>query len=327
MHGAAVSLAKKVKSHPSTPDLFLVSDMLDLSVFIALCGPRYAHIPTLLYFHENQLSYPWSPTDEDTIYKRDRHYAFINYTSAMVADRVCFNSAFHMDSFLSELPSFLSAFPDHQEVENVDIIRAKSQVLPLGVEFGEQKAHIQQTLSKPTILWNHRWEYDKNPSAFFRLLTRISQEGIDFSLILLGESFQKIPPAIQTGLEVLKDHIIHQGFVESRSAYQRWVWQADVLPVTSRHDFFGLSVVEATGAGVYPLLPNRCAYPEHIPAEWQSEHIYTTEEELYLKLTRFLRSPKAPHPQLQGHVHAYKWQMLKGRYDALFQQIAANAGE
>ncbi|MEM9933503.1 MAG: DUF3524 domain-containing protein, partial [Bacteroidota bacterium] len=81
------------------------------------------------------------------------------------------------------------------------------------------------------------------------------------------------------------------------------------------------------GAGVYPLLPNRCAYPEHIPAEWQSEHIYTTEEELYLKLTRFLRSPKAPHPQLQGHVHAYKWQMLKGRYDALFQQIAANAGE
>ena len=35
---------------------------------------------------------------------------------------------------------------------------------------------------------------------------------------------------------------------------------------TARHEFFGLSVVEAVAAGAYPLLPNRLAYPELLAA-------------------------------------------------------------
>ena len=31
---------------------------------------------------------------------------------------------------------------------------------------------------------------------------------------------------------------------------------------TAQHEFFGLSAVEATLAGAYPLLPERLAYPE-----------------------------------------------------------------
>ena len=60
----------------------------------------------MVYFHENQASYPWSPNDRDIQYNRDTHYGFINYVSALTADHVFFNSEFHMNSFLNALPSF-----------------------------------------------------------------------------------------------------------------------------------------------------------------------------------------------------------------------------
>lgn len=35
----------------------------------------------------------------------------------------------------------------------------------------------------------------------------------------------------------------------------RWLWQSDVLLVTSQQEYFGVSVVEAMHCGCYPLLP------------------------------------------------------------------------
>ena len=307
MHGAAVSLSKQVKDQALKPDLFLVSDMLDLPTFLALCGPPFSSIPSLLYFHENQLSYPWSPTDKDPSLKRDNHYAFLNYTSALVANHVCFNSAFHLNSFLDALPAFLNQFPDHQEIQNVDLIRSKSSVLSLGIEYGEKPTITKSQNEPPAILWNHRWEYDKNPDEFFQLLMRLKKEGIDFSLILLGESFQKIPASFKEGLEVLEDRILHAGFVEDKAEYYHWLQRADVLPVTSRHDFFGISVVQAIQAGVSPLLPKRCAYPEHIPSQLHEKYLYDTPEDLYQMLKAVLLNREVVDPVLQTHVARYTW--------------------
>lgn len=54
------------------------------------------------------------------------------------------------------------------------------------------------------------------------------------------------------------------GFARDYATYARWLNRADILPVTSRHDFFGCSVVEAMYCGVFPILPRRLAYPEHL---------------------------------------------------------------
>lgn len=326
MHGAAVSLSKQVKDQALIPDLFLVSDMLDLPTFLALCGPKFTGIPTALYFHENQLSYPWSPTDKDPSLKRDNHYAFLNYTSALVADHVLFNSAFHQNSFLDALPGFLTQFPDHQELQNVDLIRSKSSVLSLGIEYGETTDLSRTSHQAPAILWNHRWEYDKNPDEFFQLLIRLKEEEIDFSLILLGESFQKIPAAFKKGLEVLKDRILHAGFVEDKAEYYYWLQRADILPVTSRHDFFGISVVQAIHAGVYPLLPRRCAYPEHIPSQLHENHLYDEPEELYQMLKTVLLNQQGADQTLTEHVARYSWPEQIQSYDQFFDE-AINAGE
>ncbi|MEM8897058.1 MAG: DUF3524 domain-containing protein [Bacteroidota bacterium] len=327
MHGAAISLSKQVKDQALIPDLFLVSDMLDLPTFLALCGPKFTGIPTLLYFHENQLSYPWSPTDKDPSLKRDNHYAFLNYTSALVADHVCFNSAFHLTSFLDALPAFLNQFPDHQEIQNVDLIRSKSSVLSLGIEYGEKPLIPKVPNKRPVILWNHRWEYDKNPDAFFQALMRMKEEGIDFSLILLGESFQKTPASFKKGLEVLQDYILHSGYVEDKAEYYHWLQQANVLPVTSRHDFFGISVVQAIQAGVYPLLPRRYAYPEHIPPQLHEKYLYNASEELYKKLKAVVLNREEVDPDLSKHVAQYAWSVQIHAYDKLLDKMISNAVE
>ena len=96
MHGGAVTLARKFLQSDLAPDLILTTDMLDMTTFLALTRHRTANIPTATYFHENQLTYPWSPTDRDIAQKRDKHYGFINYVSALTADAVLFNSQYHL---------------------------------------------------------------------------------------------------------------------------------------------------------------------------------------------------------------------------------------
>lgn len=116
MHGGAVTLARHFLASQCKPDLLLASDMLDLTTFLALTREQSAGIPTALYFHENQLSYPWSPNGANPAQQR-AHYAFINYTSALAADAVIFNSHYHRDVFLEQLPDFLKGFPDLNELE------------------------------------------------------------------------------------------------------------------------------------------------------------------------------------------------------------------
>ena len=97
MHGGAITLYKYFKKLKYKPDLILATDMLNLPLFKSLIKIQ---IPTILYFHENQLTYPWSKNDPDLKLNRDKHYAFINYSSALIADKILFNSKFTTD-FLS----------------------------------------------------------------------------------------------------------------------------------------------------------------------------------------------------------------------------------
>lgn len=263
MHGGAITISEMLENE--TGDLIVVSDMIDLGLLTALLPNQLKSIPVYLYMHENQLTYPWSPDDADVDLKRDRHYAFMNYTSALCADKIFFNSAYHLKSFLSALPDFLKVFPDHNNLESVKVIEKKSSILYLGMDLERFDVYKNEKENEfPLILWNHRWEYDKNPEEFFETLIELVNEGYDFQLAVLGESYKSSPEVFGNAREVLKEKIVHWGWVESFEEYAKWLWRADILPVTSNQDFFGGSVVEAMYCNTYPLLPNRLAYPEHV---------------------------------------------------------------
>lgn len=312
MHGGAISLAQKILASNKEYDVFLGSDFLDLALFKSLVGSKYPKAKYYIYFHENQICYPWSPTDQDVQLKRDRHYGFINYSSALVADKVFFNSDFHKEIFLASLPAFLRQFPDNHNLETIDFIKQKSQTLPLALELPTLPANLSKIPN--SILWNHRWEYDKNPEAFFNTLKSIKNLGIPFQLIVLGEQTQKYPAIFDWAKEVFKEEIIHFGYAESSAAYWSWLQKASILPVTSNQDFFGISIIEAMHANVYPILPNRLAYPSHIPPKYHKNHLYQSEQDLEQQLIELLTKDPI-FSESSTWIQKYTWQHSIRQYD------------
>ncbi len=271
MHGAAIHFAEQftssIQDGQPLPNVVLVSSMVDLCVFKALLPPEAQNIPLIYYFHENQLVYPWSPTDPDVLLKRDRHYAFIHYASALAAHETWFNSGRHRDQFLAALPQFLNDFPDHKLLHTVDKIEAKSRVVHLGLDLLALRADGRvpnDQADHPIILWNHRWEYDKNPDDFFQALFALDEAGSRFDLVVTGEQFAEVPEIFQLARDRFGERILHFGYCESRHDYAQWLHRSHLLPVTSKQDFFGISVVEAMACGVQPLLPYGLAYEEHV---------------------------------------------------------------
>ena len=326
MHGGAVTLARQFLASSLTPDLILTTDMLDLTTFMALTRHRTAHIPTAIYFHENQLTYPWSPTDRDIAQRREKHYGFINFVSALTADTVLFNSRYHQDSFLTALPQLLKHFPDYNELDSVQRIRDKSRVLALGLDLQRfDPFRPNQPPEKPLLLWGHRWEFDKNPKEFFRALTILSEQGVDFNLAVLGENFKQQPKLFLNAQKRLARHMVQFGYVDSFTKYAQWLWRADIIPVTSHQDFFGASVVEALYCHCFPLLPKRLAYPDIIPIKNHADCFYEDFDDLVARLHKaIVNIEQTRQRNLRSVVAGYDWQEQSQQYDALFLKLATD---
>jgi glycosyltransferase involved in cell wall biosynthesis len=334
MHGGAVTLARRFMDSDSNPDLIVASDMLDLTTFQSLTRSRTASTPMAVYFHENQLSYPWSPTDRDVTNKRDKHYGFINYASAMAADAVFFNSEYHLNSFFDELGRLLKHFPDNNELGTIEPLKARSAILRLGMDlrrlddFGGEATNDRQGCEGggPLILWNHRWEYDKNPDQFFRALRKLADRGVPYRLAVLGESFSQVPVVFLKARDKLGDRVVQFGYAEDFETYARWLHSADILPVTSNQDFFGASVAEAVYCGCRPLLPERLAYPELIPDKHHPAVFYRDNDDFLDRLELMMRGPAAPaDEELRVAMMRFDWQTMAPQYDRIFGDLAAAA--
>lgn len=313
MHGGSIELAAKVNDQETIPDLMIVTDMIDLSLFRSLLSIRFSQIPILLYFHENQITYPSQHTDH--------HYGFINFTSCLIADGIAFNSIYHKDIFISSLPSFLNMFPKNDLVKHIPAILQKSSIL--GIGFHSQIDRVSNLHGKtPVILWNHRWEHDKNPELFFNTLFQLKEDGVRFKLIVLGKSYQRSLDIFNRAKVKLATEILHFGFVEDRASYQKWIRLADIIPVTSNQDFFGISAVEAMRAGLYPILPDRLAFPEHLPVAHRSSCLYSGDEEFYQKLKSILVTPDYNvTKEISSFLTKYDWGKLIADYEKVFGDL------
>ncbi len=259
MRHAPLHFARTFADAPKSFDALVCSDMLDLPTFRGL-APRLAGVPALVYFHENQLTYPVR-RDEP----RDVHFAFTNIASAAGAQAVWFNSAFHRDAFLPAARALLGRMPDHAPLWAVDRVAEVAEVRhppiePLGGATGPREPGPLR------IVWAARWEHDKGPDALLAAIRLLCERGAGFELSVLGEHFAEVPDAFGQLRELLGPRARRWGYLPDRADYANALREADVFISTAEHEFFGLAAVEAVSAGAHPLLPDRLAYPEVLSA-------------------------------------------------------------
>jgi len=323
MRGAAIYFARLLSGKMPSDltyrdiDLIFTSDMTSVADLRALLPEHLCRKPIVCYFHENQLTYPLP--DES---QRDYQYGFTNITTCLTSDAVWFNSRYHQDTFLAAADNLLRKMPDYVPEDIISDIKQRSSVMPLGLtpDFFQPTPSPQQ--GPPVILWNHRWEYDKNPDDFFSVLFELDEAGLDFRLLIAGERFRTYPPVFDMAQKKLAHRIDHFGYIQDKNQYLQLLSRANIVISTAIHEYFGLSVRQAVAANCWPLLPDRLSYPELIPEQDHDRHLYSSIEQLKTKLINLIQNGVADlSPELKQKNNALAWPKLAPIYDEAWKNI------
>ncbi|MBU1342395.1 MAG: DUF3524 domain-containing protein [Proteobacteria bacterium] len=317
MRGAALYFVSHIKDI-SGFDAIITTDMLDLTDFLALAGKNLP--PVLMYFHENQLSYPLAPDE-----KRDFHLGFTNIVSAVAADKILFNSNFHFNEFIGSASRLIKQMPDFKPKWMIEQIQKKAEVVYPGCRFEKGGVDFEnREVNPPLIIWNHRWEYDKNPEFFFDALNSIKEKNIPFSLALLGENYNEFPNIFNHAKERFKDQLVVCGYVEEQNKYLSWLKKGAVVVSCAIQENFGISIVEAARYGCIPLVPDRLSYPEIMPQDLHATVLYLTKQDLVEKLENMLLTYQKNLPlqkRLSNHMEQFSWEIMVNRYDTALEEM------
>ena len=245
-------------------DLLVATSMTDLSTLRGLV-PALTRLPTLVYCHENQFAYPEGRQQPVRV-----ESMMVNLYALLAADRVVFNSVWNRDSCLAGIQSLLKKMPDAVPPGVVAHIAGKSRVLPVPLETEWFTADCRVAGGEPlTIVWNHRWEYDKAPERLFAALLRLQQAGMDFRVHVIGQQFREQPTVFADMHARLGAHIGAWGMVQDVADYRRILQQSHIVLSTALHEFQGLAVQEAVACGCVPLVPDRLAYVDFFAAPYR----------------------------------------------------------
>ena len=147
----------------------------------------------------------------------------------------------------------------------------------------------------------------------------MDKEGFPFEIAILGESFKTTPSIFDEAKDKLNDRIVHCGFCDQFKDYAQWLWKADILPVTSNQDFFGISIMEAIYCGVYPILPKRLTYPELLPDIYHSNHLYDSEDDLYEMVKKSIQNiATVRESSMVDWIQKFDWKIMAPLYDKVF---------
>ncbi len=298
-------------------DLVVASSYVNLAEVRGLL-PALAEVPALLYFHENQFAYPSADGGAP-----DFHYGYSQLLSALAAQAVVFNSHYNRDTFLAAARGLLRRMPSPRLSGLVAAVEARSAVLPplfMVPAYGGDGAPVGE--QGPLILWNHRWEHDKGPEAFFAAMEALDAAGLPFRLAVCGGRYAAAPPVFARAEARFASRLVHWGEIAGRDPYVALLQRADVVVSTAKHEFFGVAVMEACAAGAYALVPDRLAYRELYPPA----HRYGDAADLVTRLTALCRAYVAGDRLRARHedvVAPYAMERLLPRYEASLAVVCA----
>ena len=241
-------------------DLVIATSMVDLATLRGI-QPALAQTPAIAYFHENQFAYPDRRTGQGS-----NEPGIVNLYTALAADRVLFNSDWNRRSLIDGVEALMRKLPDQKPRGLARRIQSKSEVVPVPVDDAVFGGGEKDWSPVPHLVWNHRWEYDKCPERLLAILRALRSDGVPFRVSVVGQQFRSAPEAFEAIRTEFRGELVHFGFLASEDDYRSLLGEADLVLSTALHDFQGLAILEAMAAGAVPVVPDRLAYPEYVPA-------------------------------------------------------------
>ena len=181
-------------------------------------------------------------------------------------------------------------------------------MLPVGCDLSryDKYAERREAGTPPLILWNQRWEYDKDPETMLRGAVRAGRRGTAFRVALAGENFRVQPAEFERGARTAGRPAGPLRVCRDGGRLRGLLWRADIVLSTAIHEFFGVSVVEAIYCGCLPVLPDRLSYPELLPA---GAHGALSLHRLRRAAGQAASGPGRPvaPPDLREHVARFDW--------------------
>ncbi|WP_100266410.1 tRNA-queuosine alpha-mannosyltransferase domain-containing protein [Mariprofundus ferrinatatus] len=312
IRGNAFSWAGEQRQMLNEPyDLILATSMVDLATLRGIV-PGLSTTPAIIYFHENQFAYPESGHAHPSVEAQ-----ITSIYSGLAADRLVFNSAYNRDSFLAGALALIRKMPDHAPTTLIDSLAAKSLVLPVPLDEACFARRERNKEGPTTLLWNHRWEYDKGPERLLLLMQKLETAGLDYRIHIIGQQFRAMPESFDAMRMQFSHRIGKWGYIEDRAAYLHILRSSDIAISTALHDFQGIAILEAVACGCTPVAPRRLAYPEFIHAGYLAESCADdADREAAAMADRIIALSKHTEPAAID-ISKLAWRHMKQRYRAL----------
>ena len=245
--------------------LLLATDMLDLTTFLALTRElTHAHPRA-----RSTCTRTSSPTRRGPAKSATCTMALSTMPRMLCAERVLFNSPYHLESWFDELPRLLKHFPDYNELPTVAALRARSEVLPLGLDLAALRrpppdaprgGPAADPVEPPLGV-------RQEPGEFLRALYALAERGLEFQRGAPGRGFVRVPPEFEEARARLGD--AHRAVRLCRAAMPTMPAgcgrpiSSSAPPCTT---FSAPRWSRRMYCGCLPILPDRLAYPQFIPA-------------------------------------------------------------
>lgn len=267
VHGGPVTLAAMIADDVAAngvPDACIVSSLTDTAALLGLARRELGGVPVVQYQHESQLLHPRAPGQRRA--PRDEPAALAEWRSMLAVDEVWFNSSHHRDAYLTRVgPDLLARGVTPSHVHLVERVRARSRVVPVGVELSGVEARPRAgSPDPPVIVFNQRWDLDKAPGRVLAALDHAAASGRPFDVVLAGPRGrtvrrpsipERLAPRVRTDAEL------------DRASYLEALRHADLVVADADHEFFGIAPVEAVASGCVPLFPRRANYPDLVDGD------------------------------------------------------------
>ncbi|MEZ5342548.1 MAG: DUF3524 domain-containing protein [Acidimicrobiales bacterium] len=301
-----------------SPEVVLVSGLIDVAVLKGLLSERLGHPAWVIYQHESQIVYP---NPEGTI---DVEATMHNANSWMVADLVVFNSVFHRGAVMDALAACPAGLTRPVAEAVAGRLADRSVVAGVGIDLSWTTTKADSRHDEPWILWPHRWDWDKRPDLLLRALRKLRTATAAFGLVLAGEDGNE--SAVKDAIEAeFAPNIVACGPFDPMT-YRRLVLQSDIVVSCADHEFFGVGIVEALAAGCVGVLPNRLSYPGLV-GPLNARLLYDGKSFGAALAAAVLAAAAGDHnPTWPAQIaadlrHHFDWAVLGPHYDAFVEAI------